>query len=507
MDHKINQVMYQYHNDSMINRTKINNSLYDILSEDPKTITEYRTKQSKKTQKQLQKEEIVRNKKSNISDINLNENISNQDTNPSNQVIVHTKEDNLVHNYFHSFSLYWDAGDPLSGTIIKLPKMDTENTKYWITHNGEITIYLGNEINKQLQQQNNNNSTSTTSYYNLKGMLPIFRGEVGHIKEYQKVLEIHIDSIGKRFKQKIPDEFRQAYIYNQNVRDAFQAICEFLGVKYICPPAELQPQDGEQENEDPQGDGTENNVNDKTAQEQQLAQAASNIIKKAQDNQNNDANNNTGNDENQNTDSQVSLNESTNQSDIQNGYSDISFDANGAIVHGSVTIETSPNMAETLIALDQHPLDKYLEDTTYVATDVEKFLNGEMFDTVHNSVLNYDSITIEPKSAESSDMSSINSIGGENASEDEENSDSEASKKSQDLLSKSKSGITLNGIKMVQNKQSMTYDQVNKLTPLQARNEMTKTNLYYNTTILRLRARARGYVVNAGTPYWKFKNG
>ena len=167
-------------------------------------------------------------------------------------------------------------------------------------------------------------------------------------------------------------------------------------------------------------------------------------------------------------------------------------------------------MAETLIALDQHPLDKYLEDTTYVATDVKKFLNGEMFDTVHNFVLNYDSITVEPKSASSSDMSSVGGVGGTGeASENEESSDSEsnASGKSQSLLNQGKSGVTLNGIKMVQNKQSMTYDQVNKLTPLQARNEMTKTNLYYNTTILRLRARARGYVVSAGTPYWKFKNG
>ena len=494
----------------MINRTKINNSLYDILSEDSKVIAEYRTEQSKKTQKQLQKEEAKRNKKSNIVDINLNENLNNQDSNPSNQIIVHTEADNLVHNYFHSFSLYWDAGDPLSGVIIKLPKTDTENTKYWLTYKGEVTIYLGNDINRTWKKQENNNAVNNTEYWELKGMLPIFRGETGIIKEYQKVLKIHIDSIGKRFKQKIPDEFRQAYIYNQNVRDAFQAICEFLGVKYICPPAESQPQDNEQENEDPQGDGTENNVNDKTNQEQQLAQAASDTVKKVQDNQNNDANNNTGNDENQNTDSQVSLNEGTNQSDIQNGYSDISFDANGAIVHGSVTIETSPNMAETLIALDQHPLDKYLEDTTYVATDVKKFLNGEMFDTVHNFVLNYDSITVEPKSASSSDMSSVGGVGGTGeTSENGENSNSEssASGKSQSLLNQGKSGVTSSGIKMVQNKQSMTYDQVNKLTPLQARNEMTKTNLYYNTTILRLRARARGYVVSAGTPYWKFKNG
>lgn len=391
----------------MINRTKINNSIYNILDEDPKAIAEYQEKEAKKTQEQKDKEKENRNKKSNIVDVNLDENLSNQDTNPSNQIVVHTEADNLVHNYFHSFNFYWDAGDPLSGVIIKLPKTDTENTKYWITYKGEVTIYLGNDINHVWKKQENNNVVNNTEYWELKGMLPIFRGETGIIKEYQKVLEIHIDSIGKRFKQKIPDEFRQSYINNQNVRDAFQAICEFLGVKYICPPGQPKEQDEEQTTNDPQGDGTENNVNNKTNQEQQLAQAASDTIKKALGNQNTDANNNTGDDQNQNTDSQTALDESTQQSEVQNGYSDISFDANGGIVHGSVAIETSPNMEETLLALEEHPLDKYLEDTTYISTDVKKFLNGEMFDTVHNFVLSYDSITIEPKSASSSDMSTV----------------------------------------------------------------------------------------------------
>ena len=166
----------------MINRTKINNSIYNILDEDPKAITQYQEKEAKKTQKQKDKEKENRNKKSNIVDVNLNENLSNQDTNPSNQIIVHTEADNLVHNYFHSFSLYWDAGDPLSGVIIKLPKTDTENTKYWITYKGEVTIYLGNNINHTWEKQENNNAVNNTEYWELKGMLPIFRGETGIIK-------------------------------------------------------------------------------------------------------------------------------------------------------------------------------------------------------------------------------------------------------------------------------------------------------------------------------------
>lgn len=81
-------------------------------------------------------------------------------------------------------------------------------------------------------------------------------------------------------------------------------------------------------------------------------------------------------------------------------------------MHGSVAIETSPNMEDTLLALEEHPLDKYLEDTTFISTDVKKFLNGEMFETVHGPFLSYDSITVEPKSAPTSDMSTIGGIGG-----------------------------------------------------------------------------------------------
>ena len=464
----------------MINRTKINNSIYDILDEDPKKIQEYQKKEAKKTAKQKEKEKKIRDKKSNITDVNLNENLENQDSNPSNQIIVHTELDNLVHNYFHSFELYWDAGDALSNAIIKLPKTDTENTKYWITYKGEITIYLGNEVNPTLKQEENKGSVNNTKYWSLKGMIPIFKGDVGIIKEYQEVLEIHIDSIGKRFKQKIPDEFRQSFINNQNVRDAFQAICEFLGVKYICPPAQPKEQDEETEDNTVNGDGTENNVDNKNAQEQQLAQAATNT---SQNNQNNSANNNTGSSSTQNNNSQNALTEGTEQNDVQNGYSDISFDASGAIVHGSVAIETSPDMEDTLLALEDHPLDKYLEDTTFISTDVKKFLNGEMFETVHGFAMNYDAITVEPKSSSTSDMSTISGASGTNGS------------------GTNGSGSNKNGWhdgQLYENGKIVLYDSyINTLSPTQARAKAEGgSNTYTQDTLDRLWRRANSVVVS-----------
>ena len=400
----------------MINRTKIKDSIYDVLDKDPKEIQEYIDTEAKKDPKQIEKEKKARNETSNITDVNLQENINNQEDNPYNKIVIHTEKDNLVHNYFHYFDMYWDAGDVMSSAILKLPKTDVENTKYWITYTGYVTIYLGNEIN--VEQHKNKGEKTEYNYFDLQGLYPIFKGEIGRIKEYNKELEIHIDSIGKRFKQKIPEEFRQSFIYNQNVRDAFQAICEFLGVKYICPPAKKNLQDNETEESNPSGDGTENNVDDKMNQESQMAakvdKSTTNDLSGVgystngnTDNGSNDENNQNNLSNNQNNLSQNNLNESGQEEEVQKGYLDISFDANGAIVHGSSSIITSPDMEDTLLELEEHPLDKYLKDTTYVATDVKKFLDGEMFDELHPNVLNYGSVTVEPKSAPTSNMSNM----------------------------------------------------------------------------------------------------
>lgn len=507
----------------MINRTKIKNSIYDILDEDPKKIQEYINTEAEKTTEQKEKEKEKRNKKSNITDVNLQNNIDNQEDNPYNRIVIHTEKDNIVHNYFHDFEMYWDAGDPLSSAILKLPKTNEDNTKYWITYTGDVVIYLGNEINAEMKKSQDGQSQET--YLSLKGMKPIFKGEIGRIKEYNKELEIHIDSIGKRFKQKIPEEFRQSFINNQNVRDAFQAICEFLGVKYICPPP--------QASDDVETDGTENSVDDST--QQQVALGADAVNKAENQNQNSNTTNDvkqqtqnllnnsksgitlqgiqltgtsqTGqNDESNNTDQNTNMDVNANtQSDVQNGYADISFDANGNITHGSVGIETSPDMEDTLLALEEHPLDKYLEDTTFVATDVKRFLNGEMFDTVHNFVMNYGAITIQPKSSSSSDMSTIGTNGTTNSTDDTNSTSDTNDKMGGNIggqVTINKMGGSIGGSVSVKGqtsssnssskKKTLTQAYVNSLTPAKAKELAKQTNVYDAVTIKRLRRRGIG---------------
>lgn len=347
----------------------------------------------------------------NLDDITSSVNQDQQQT-PVNNIVVITSDDNLIHNYFYSLDVSWDASNCLSSAIIKMPKMNTENTNYWATYHGQLTIYLGynftfDYVNNTQYSNEQDAANSLAKYWDNSDIQPFFRGEISRIKEMDNDITIYVDSIGRRFQQKIPDEFRQAYIYNQNVRDAFQAICEFLGVKYICPPRTIIDNGETQSIENSENQSQD--ANDKLQQEQNMAQTAANIVQQAA-NQSNDENN-----ENEN-------NELTNNQEIdapQNGYGNINFDANGAIVHGSKVIETSPDMVQTLLTMDENPLEKYLVDETGIIEDVQALLDGDMFEELHNKVMNYNSITIPPKASSTSSTEPIQNNEEENEDNEE----------------------------------------------------------------------------------------
>ncbi len=104
----------------------------------------------------------------------------------------------------------------------------------------------------------------------------------------------------------------------------------------------------------------------------------------------------------------------------QNGYSNINFDANGAIVYNSKMIETSPDMVQTLLAMEENPLEKYVDDETGIIEDVQALLKGHMFDELHNKVMNYNSVTIPPKASSTSTTEPVNSNESNDNEETEE---------------------------------------------------------------------------------------
>ena len=362
--------------------------------------------------------------------------VNQQESNePINNITVITADDNLIHNYFTSMDISWDASNCLSSAIIKMPKMNTENTNYWTTYTGQLTIYAGynftfDYVNSNSYSTEQDAAQSLTKYWDNSDIKPFFRGEISRVKELEEEITIYVDSIGRRFQQKIPDEFRQSFIYNQNVRDAFQAICEFLGVAYICPPKTVTD-DGEETTEDGEvtTDGSENDVSSQQNKEKQLQQAAQNKANQVNSQSNTSSTDSSVTDENnqENTDENTELTDNTEIDTPQNGYGDINFDANGAITHGSTVIETSPDMAETLAAMEENPLEKYLEDETGIVEKVQKFLDGEMFDELHNKVMNYDAITIEPKSTTTTEMTLTTPTTDENAANGTDGNNSDTS--------------------------------------------------------------------------------
>lgn len=358
---------------------------------------------------------------------------------PANEFVVVTKEDNLVHNYFHACETYWDSNDCLSRIKLKFPKAKEEETKYWINYKGDIWCYMGNNISLR--------NVTNIGEYNIEDIeSPFFVGTVNMVKESYQEIEIPVNNIGERFKQAIPDQFRQQYINNQNVRDAFQAICEFLGVYYICPP--------KQENDSGVSDNNpnENDPNDTSKREQNTAKDIKNSAKKTikdsknQENNNQDNNqdnsnnqNNNENQDNENNDENTDTNNTTNsntQMPMQ-GYDQVNFDANGAITYNNVVIEESPDISETLINMEDTVYDRYVEDETEVFKDVTDFLNGKIFEEIHPNYMDYNAITIEPKASSSSSMSEIDS--GQNS--DQNNDQNSEQDSSQDGNNDSKNGI------------------------------------------------------------------
>lgn len=379
---------------------------------------------------------------------------------PINNITVITAEDNLIHNYFMSMDVSWDASNCLSTAIIKMPKMNTENTNYWTTYTGQLTIYAGynftfDYVNHNSHPTEQDAANSLIKYWDNSDIKPFFRGEISRVKELEEEITIYVDSIGRRFQQKMPDEFRQAFVYNQNVRDAFQAICEFLGVTYICPP-KTATDNGEETAEDSEvtTDGTENDVSSQQNKEKQLQQIAQNKVNQANNQSSNQSSTSSTDPSNPDAKDQENANESTELTDNkevdtpQNGYGDINFDANGAITHGSTVIETSPDMAETLAAMDENPLEKYLEDETGIVEKVKKFLDGEMFDELHNRVMDYGAITIEPKAASSSAMSSTAGAAntGNTGSNNNNNNSGTNGIQDLDVMQPTRSAIGLQGI-------------------------------------------------------------
>lgn len=127
-----------------------------------------------------------------------------------------TLADNKDHRYFES--IFWSKDQYSPVGIAELVCPYTPDTiKYWSSY-CDVVI-----ISAVVENTLDENNTS----YNYS-----FIGKINRLKQKGFKLHIILEDLGWKFMQKVPREFRTSYIAGQRLDDAFQAICEFLGVEF-----------------------------------------------------------------------------------------------------------------------------------------------------------------------------------------------------------------------------------------------------------------------------------
>ena len=271
------------------------------------------------------------------------------------QILVKTTSDGKMHKYFSEFEMNYDVDFAVAPGTLTCGKTDDEMIKYWTNNDDYVTVYSG------YVDENNDDK-----------LIEVFYGKVSMVKQVGYKLEIQIDNIGRRFKQKIPDEFRTAFIYNQNVRDAFQAICEFIGVHFVCPP--------HLEDDATASTGTDTTTGDNTATtnintENGIAGSATTNSKTTNSNTkttNSNTNSNlkgSGNTASTDSNSDEATDENTeategseDQITEQVGYKNITFDASGAICKSGTKIEENPDTIKQTTVLTDLPFNLYAKE-------------------------------------------------------------------------------------------------------------------------------------------------
>lgn len=148
-------------------------------------------------------------------------------------VKVITLKDNLTHPYFSYIEMSKDNSSPV-GTARLFAPYDIQIMEYWSKYAETVILSFNLDDLK--------NSTNSSKFFNLHEDVQqnisneeynySFIAKVHKVKQKGKEIIIYLEDIGWKFLQKVPSDFRNSYIANQSLDNAFQAICEFIGVDF-----------------------------------------------------------------------------------------------------------------------------------------------------------------------------------------------------------------------------------------------------------------------------------
>lgn len=360
-----------------------------------------------------------------------------------NDISVITVDDNINHTYCSK--IRWDKDNflPIGTAQLTMPySKDIE--QYWIKYSGIVVIHanLNSHTNSVIASQL---KVPDTISLNLKKYVDTevdiddkkrtlrfkndeynyaFIGKISRFKQVGKTFIIYLEDIGWKFLQKVPQEFRNSYIANQSLDDAFQAICEFMGVDFAYSIEDLSEYNFAADGYSVQKDGeiietvptilTEwvDNPEDDEEEDDEGGLDPDNgfeseTLKEVVDQQKNALRNQLSNNQ-----SNKSLNaQTTNAESVDN------------VIDNNTEEEQNTQSMQDKIEQYQQEFDDKIKDL---------FIGNTFYDSdTSNPVLNYNNITITPKVATSADTSSISNVEDENSSDNSESdSNSETNRNS-----------------------------------------------------------------------------
>lgn len=348
-----------------------------------------------------------------------------------NDISVITVDDNINHTYCSK--IRWDKDNflPIGTAQLTMPySKDIE--QYWIKYSGIVVIHanLNSHPNSVIASQL---KIPDTISLNLKKYVDTevdiedkkrtlrfkndeynyaFIGKISRFKQVGKTFIIYLEDIGWKFLQKVPQEFRNSYIANQSLDDAFQAICEFMGVDFAYSIEDLSEYNFAADGYSVQKDGeiietvptilTEwvDNPEDDEEEDDEGGLDPDNgfeseTLKEVVDQQKNALRNQLSNQANKSLNAQTTNSENTND-----------------IIDNNQESESDAQSIQDKIEQYQQEFDDKIKDL---------FIGNTFYDSeTSNSVLNYNNITITPKVATSADSSSISNVEDESSSDGSE---------------------------------------------------------------------------------------
>lgn len=360
-----------------------------------------------------------------------------------NDISVITVDDNINHTYCSK--IRWDKDNflPIGTAQLTMPySKDIE--QYWIKYSGIVVIHanLNSHTNSVIASQL---KVPDTISLNLKKYVDTevdiednkrtlrfkndeynyaFIGKISRFKQVGKTFIIYLEDIGWKFLQKVPQEFRNSYIANQSLDDAFQAICEFMGVDFAYSIEDLSEYNFAADGYSVQKDGeiietvptilTEwvDNPEDDEEEDDEGGLDPDNgfeseTLKEVVDQQKNALRNQLSNNQ-----SNKSLNaQTTNSENVDN------------VIDNNTEEEQNTQSIQDKIEQYQQEFDDKIKDL---------FIGNTFYDSnTSDPILNYNNITITPKVATSADNSSMSTVEDENSSDNpESNSSSETNSSS-----------------------------------------------------------------------------